>query len=268
MKPSKNAEFPVYENNVSPLEANISFVAGSYFMYKAFKKGSLSRAALGGYLMLRGATGYCPGYQFFGKTKVIENHNINVRTSVIVEKPRHEVYSFWRNLDNLQLFMDHIEEVHTVDNTTSGWRAKIPGNIASVHWISEIVDDQKNERIGWRSLPGSDIMNAGNVHFEDVGSNATKINAIITYEPAGGTAGETLGKLFNPVFEKIVRDDIINFKEYIENLETEEGQDDEMAKKKSTEKPTPVAHVEPRMKKVGGREEVGEIKVITRNTGE
>lgn len=213
---STNNTFPIIENNVGTLERVISLAAGSYFLYKAFKQKSLIKAGLGGYLMYRGASGYCPTAQLFGRSHKLKNHNINSRVSVIVNKPRHEVYEFWRKLENLPLFMQHLEEVKTLDDKTSAWKAAAPGKLPGLVWITEIVADEKNERIGWQSIEGSDVFTAGNVHFKDAGEFGTEINAVISYRPAYGKVGEMIAEALNPALEDLIAEDIKRLKDYME----------------------------------------------------
>lgn len=59
-------------------------------------------------------------------------------------------------------------------------------------------------------------MNSGNVTFTEKGTGQTELHAVISYEAPGGIIGEKVGKLLNPIFEKMVRSDIENFKSYIE----------------------------------------------------
>ncbi|HET8886101.1 MAG TPA: SRPBCC family protein [Salinimicrobium sp.] len=217
MHSSTKNNFPVVEKNLSSGERLVSVAAGSYLMYRAFKKSSYLNGILASFLLARGSTGYCAAAQFFGKSKVLKNQNVNSKISIIVNKPRHEVYEFWRNLENLPLFMKHLEEVKSLDDKTSIWKASTMGNLPEVMWISEIVEDEKNERIGWRSLEGSDISNVGNVHFTDIGKSVTEVSAVISYQPSYGKAGELVARMLNPAVESMVLEDIKRFKEYMES---------------------------------------------------
>ena len=44
--------------------------------------------------------------------------------SITVRRPRDEVFSFWRNLENLPRFMHHLVQVQAVDNVRSHWVVK------------------------------------------------------------------------------------------------------------------------------------------------
>ena len=204
--------------NVGKRERIISGLAGSVLVISSFSKGvDVIKLLSGGYLLFRGITGFCPAYKGISKnTAEMRSDNINIKTSIIVNKPRAEVYAFWRKLDNLPLFMEHLEQVKVEDDKYSEWTAEIPGGIGTVTWKSEIVKDEVNERIGWRSIEGSDIFNAGNVHFKDAKNFGTEVHVAISYRLTGGTPVKALGRLVNPVFEKIIREDVESFKNYFE----------------------------------------------------
>jgi uncharacterized membrane protein len=179
---------------------------------------SIVKMAVGGMLLYRGASGHCPVYSSIGKTKgVTHTPAINIRTSLIVNKPKDEVYSFWRKLENLPLFMKHLASVTEIDTKHSHWEAVIPGNIGRIKWNAEIVKEEPGYLIGWQSIPNSMINNAGRVTFHDAANGqGTELEVVISYHPPAGELGAGLAKALNGVFEKIIRQDVMNFKEYIE----------------------------------------------------
>ena len=204
--------------NVSPAERGASLLAGTYLLYDGLGKHKKSglEALLAGYLLYRGVSGNCLIYNAIGKTKP-DNHsrNVNIQINMVVNKPKEEVYSFWRNLENLPLFMEHLESVESLNDSISVWEAKLPGNIGTIRWKSEIVKERPNELLGWQSLPGSSIENAGKVEFIDLG-DATRLHVVISYHAPGGIPGEGAARLLNPVFEDMVEEDVRNFKWFIE----------------------------------------------------
>lgn len=179
---------------------------------------SLIKAAIGGYLLYRGASGHCALYESLGKTKgVSHTPAINMRTSLIVNKPKDEVYAFWRKLENLPLFMKHLAAVTEIDAKHSHWEAVIPGNIGKIKWNAEIVKEEAGHLIGWQSIPNSMINNAGKVMFnEALGGQGTELEVVISYHPPAGELGAGIAKVLTPVFEKMIKQDVINFKDYIE----------------------------------------------------
>lgn len=210
--------------NVSDTERLVSVGLGAFLLSSGLSnltrkpvKGLL-RTMVGGFLLYRGASGNCPVYGSMGKTHGIKHSPaINIRTGLIVNKPKDEVYAFWRKLENLPLFMKHLSMVTEIDSKHSHWEAVIPGNVARVKWNAEIVKEEPGYLIGWQSIPNSMINNAGKVTFsEALGGEGTEVEVVISYHPPAGEIGASVAKAFNPVFEKVIRQDIMNFKEYIE----------------------------------------------------
>lgn len=216
----------LYENttviNVSKSGRIVSAAAGTSLMYiglagitKSPVK-SLGRMLVGGYLLYRGLSGNCP------VSAVIENNirpkharAVNIRTTFSVNRPPSEVYAFWRQLDNLPMFMAHLANVEVQDERNSHWTVKIAGDM-TLEWDAEIVDDKENEFIGWRSLEGASVMNAGKVTFKELPDGGTELHVVISYRPPAGFAGEGIARILNPAFERLVRNDVRNFKKHIE----------------------------------------------------
>lgn len=181
---------------------------------------SLLKLGAGGYLLNRGVTGHCELYSQIGKIST-DPININIKSSFTVNKPREVVYAFWRKLDNLPLFMNHLESVDVLDNERSHWVLKLPTGVANVSWDAEIVVDAPDELIGWSSLPGSIIDNAGKIRFRDTANGGTLVDLVISYQPPAGGFGASLAHVLNPVFKNMVNNDVQNFKQYMDLEELE-----------------------------------------------
>lgn len=215
--------FPNYEENLGTPGRVASVMIGSFLVFNALQTRSsiIMKVLTGGTLIARGLSGYCPATQAYQNVqKGVKAENVNIRTKVYVDRPREEVYMFWRKLENLPLFMDHLKSVRKLDEKHSEWVANIPGNVGEIKWKSTIVKDIANEHIGWQSVEDSTIENAGNVKFMDAGSKGTEVSVVISYHAPGGIVGESLGKMLNPVFEKMIKTDVERFKEYMEDRVT------------------------------------------------
>ncbi|MEJ7679392.1 MAG: YgaP-like transmembrane domain [Segetibacter sp.] len=207
--------------NVGKVERVASIAVGSALLFKGLqneeKKSGIAMAIAGGYLIFRGATGYCPAYTVAGKKKLPDTvKNINIMTKLTVNSPRQEVYDFWRKLSNLPLFMEHLDRVEVIDDKRSHWVAKVPGGLGKIEWDAEIVKEIDGELLGWNSLPHASINNAGKVEFRDADEHGTEITVLITYRAPFGDVGEGIASLLNPTFKKIITKDVKNFKRYIE----------------------------------------------------
>ncbi|RZJ51433.1 MAG: DUF2892 domain-containing protein [Flavobacterium sp.] len=213
-------KLPKIKNNVSSLERILMIASGSYLLYKGLseQQKSIPKITSAGAMLARGITGYCPVYDAIDHIKNDKAQNVNIRVKSMINRPVEEVYAFWRNLENLPKFMNHLQSVKTVNSTLSDWTAKGPAGIGSLSWTSEIVKEEENKILSWQSLPNASIKNVGKVLFNRYG-NQTEIDAIISYHAPLGIAGEAAAKLLNPFFEKMVNDDISNLKSYLESVQ-------------------------------------------------
>lgn len=220
---NKKSIIPGLRVNVGKTERILMIAAGTYLLYRALKKQhsntkKVSETITAGTMLFRGVSGYCPAYAYMNKSKsgiVSGTGNASVSTSLTVNKPVEDVYNAWRKLENLPLFMKHLDSVMVIDETTSQWKAKVPGGLATVDWTAKIIMDEPNELLSWHSEPGSTVSNAGKVKFKDNG-DSTDIEVTISYEAPLGEAGKVAAELFSPVFEAMLKTDIAGFKKYIE----------------------------------------------------
>jgi uncharacterized membrane protein len=139
-----------------------------------------------------------------------------VRESVVLELPIADVYRFWRRLDNLPRFMAHLETV-TEDATAgrSHWVAAGPGGLR-VEWDAEIINEVENKTLGWRSLPGSDVVTAGSVNFDPLDDGRrTRLTVHLQYAPPAGRAGAFVASLFGRAPEQTIRQDLQRLKDLL-----------------------------------------------------
>ena len=215
--------------NVGPTERYVSAGAGALLTVVGLRSGGLGGlllAAFGGALIYRGITGYSLVNNAIGRDtseEKTETDVLEISESVTVNKPREEVYQFWRQLENLPQFMQHLESVTQQDDRRSHWVAKVnTGNqvmnlLPAVAWDAEILEEEKNSRLVWRSVPGATVDNSGEVWFMDApGNQGTEVHAIIKYRAPEGVVGEAVMKLFNPTFRQMVKADILRFKQLLE----------------------------------------------------
>lgn len=151
---------------------------------------------------------------------------IEVRRATTIARSPREVYDFWRHIENLPRFMDHLKSVTTTGDKTSHWVAKAPLG-QSVEWDAEITQDRPGEIIAWQSLPGAQIENSGEVRFQQApGDRGTVVHVALQYNPPGGPVGAALAKVFGEEPDQQVREDVRRLKRLLETGEipTTEGQ--------------------------------------------
>jgi len=116
--------------------------------------------------------------------------------AVTIKKPRHELYAFWRDFQNLEAFMENIERIQPTGEDRAVWTIKAPAG-QTVDVETRIVEDRRDELIAWRSVDGSEIDTEGRVRFRDAGKRGTIVEAIVAYKPPGGEVGKVIAKLFH-----------------------------------------------------------------------
>jgi uncharacterized membrane protein len=142
-----------------------------------------------------------------------------VHKSLIINKSPEEVYRFWRNFEQLPRFMNHLESVRNLGGNRWHWVAKGPAG-TKVEWDAEITEDKPNEIIGWRSLDGSDVHNAGSVRFSRApGNRGTILRVHLRYNPPAGKAGAMAAKILGEAPEKQIAVDLLRLKQLIETGE-------------------------------------------------
>ncbi len=228
--PITNTATPRHQQskNVSQPERLASVLGGAALAIYGLQKnswGGVALAVAGGALAYRGATGHCPAYQALGVSTNLRGKGRNasipyelgvrVDATTTIDKPRERLYHFWRNLENLPRFMAHLESVKEIDNKHSHWVAKAPAG-RSVQWKAEIINEVENDLIAWRSLPGSDVDNAGSVQFKSTPNGETVVQIALQYNPPGGAVGAMVAKLFGEEPSQQIAEDLRRFKALME----------------------------------------------------
>jgi len=144
------------------------------------------------------------------------SRGIHAQGSCIINRPPEQVYTFWRNFENLPRFMRHVESVSDLGDGRSHWKVKGPAGM-EVEWDATLVADVPNEVITWRSLENADVDHAGAVRFERAtGDRGTIVRVNIEYNPVGGVLGAAVAKLFGEEPEQQLDDDLRRFKQVLE----------------------------------------------------
>jgi uncharacterized membrane protein len=58
--------------------------------------------------------------------------------TVTINRPRNEIYAFWRDFSNLAMVMENVERIDTVDARRSRWVVKAPAG-ETVEWDSVVT---------------------------------------------------------------------------------------------------------------------------------
>ncbi len=212
------------EINAADVEHMAALVTGGLLVVSGMRRkgilGSLFKYA-GLALLYRGQKGYRRLYDALGIALCeaptgVGRQNFRAESSIVVERPREEMYRIWRNLQNLPVFMDHLISVHEIDDERSLWVARAPGGMV-VKWDARIINDLENELIAWETLEGSGVDHVGSVHFEDgPKKGTTKLRIVLRYDPPADSLGAWIAKLFHNDPQSQIDKDLLRFKAIME----------------------------------------------------
>jgi uncharacterized membrane protein len=215
--------------NVGRIERWVSGLAGLALVGYGLRRRRLRGVVLplGANLVVRGITGRCPVNRALGRNSALvegrtsplaslrRGEGTRVEQSVVINRPREDLFRFWRNFGNLPRFMDNLESVTLRDDRRSHWVAKGPAG-TRVEWDAEIHNEIEHELIAWRSLPGSEVDHAGSVHFTSLADKATEVRVILRYSPPAGKLGSAAAKLAGEDPARQVADDLRRFRQVME----------------------------------------------------
>lgn len=141
---------------------------------------------------------------------------VKIERSIAINRPPQEIYSFWRRLENLPRFLQHVQSVTETGNGTSHWVVKASPD-QTLKWDVRIIEDKPGQMISWQSLEGADVHNAGSVWFiPAAGDGGTLVKVSMKYAPTGGKIGATAAKMFGDTAEKEMAEDLFHLKRLLE----------------------------------------------------
>ncbi len=112
--------------------------------------------------------------------------------AVTILKTQEEVFKFYRNFQNLALFMKDLKQVQVMSDKKSHWVVELEKGL-SAEWDAEITAERANEMIAWRSLDGSEVETSGTIWFRPApAGKGTVVSLLLDYKIPGGKLTEWL----------------------------------------------------------------------------
>jgi uncharacterized membrane protein/osmotically-inducible protein OsmY len=140
---------------------------------------------------------------------------IDIQKIIHIAAPVEEVFAFWSNYENFPRFMRNVREVRDLGNDRSRWVVAGPAG-APIEWDAEITSYVQNQRLGWRTLPGSPIQHAGIVLFERNPDGTTRLNVRMSYNPVAGALGHAVASLLGSDPKSEMDEELLRMKTMIE----------------------------------------------------
>ena len=101
-----------------------------------------------------------------------------VEGSIEIAAPVEIVYGYWETLENLPDFMANVEEVTPTGPDTTRWRVKGPLG-RTLEWEARTTLKEPNSSIGWTTIAGAEVDNAGVVRFREAAPGVTLVEVIL-----------------------------------------------------------------------------------------
>lgn len=215
--------------NVSTTERVATGIGGALLGLYGLGRGGLGGvlgALAGGALLARATTGHCPMYARLGASE--SEHRLAQqrgwdsavvqRETIIINRPREQLYAFWREQSNLATAMSHVERVDVLDTKRTHWVVTLPMG-KQLEWNATITEERPNERIAWRSEADSELQNSGWVEFRDVAGGGTEVKVELAFEPPAGELGRSLLKLWPNSPAALLKNDLRELKARFERGE-------------------------------------------------
>ena len=142
-----------------------------------------------------------------------------VGRTVMINKPKDEIYRAWRDFTRFPTFMENVESVEDLGGGRSKWTIKAPLG-SSVELVTRVTEDSPGQAIAWKSEPESEIETEGRVEFFDVApGRGTGVRLTFRYDPPGGLPGRAIAKVLQREPNVQARRDLRRFKMLIETGE-------------------------------------------------
>jgi uncharacterized membrane protein len=151
-----------------------------------------------------------------------EPHTHEFVASVVIARPRHELYAFWRDFTNAPKFMARVAAVTEVDSLSSMWTVRdAAGNTAQ--WEMLVTDEEPDRLIAWSTSGNSPVSYSGRVEFQDAaGDGGTEVTAMVRHEQHSGLVETLIEAVAGPPAEHDPplqsRGDLDRFKAVMEGL--------------------------------------------------
>lgn len=139
-----------------------------------------------------------------------------IEKSIDVDVPVRTAYNQWTQFESFPEFMDGVERVAQLDDTTLEWTVTVGGS--ERQFTADVTEQHPDERVAWTARGES--RQAGVVTFHRIDDNRTRVMLQMDMEPSDWV--ERAGAALN-LIDRRVEGDLERFKQFIESRGSETG---------------------------------------------
>ncbi len=133
-----------------------------------------------------------------------------IEKSIEVDVPVRQVYNQWTQFEDFPQFMEGVERIEQLNDTTLRWHVSIAG--VDREFEAHIEEQEPDRRVAWRAT--GDEEHAGLVTFEPISGDRTRVNVEFSWEPARWT--DKVADALNLIDQR-TEGDLERFKSFIED---------------------------------------------------
>jgi uncharacterized membrane protein len=142
------------------------------------------------------------------------DQTIDFEKTVHIDASPDEVYEQFANYENFPRFMSHVAEVRDLGRRRSHWIVKGPGG-SRFEWNSVLTEQNRPNRLAWRSEPGAEVPNSGSIQFERH-RGGTLVTVRMAYSPPAGALGHAFALLLGADPKSQMDEDLARMRAFIE----------------------------------------------------
>ena len=122
------------------------------------------------------------------------NRAVDMRMTLVVERPVAEVFEFCRDFANFPEIVDVLLSVEDFQDGRSHWAVRSPTGQA-IEWDAIVTKYVPNSVIAWESVPGSIVQATGLMRFSPLSATETRLDLTLTYLPRSTNLSEAFAAL-------------------------------------------------------------------------
>ncbi len=145
-----------------------------------------------------------PGIMRWLRRTGTKRRSVDLRMTVVVERPIHDVYEFCRDFENFPKIVDVLLEVQDSQDGRSHWAVRSP-NGEGIEWDATVTKYVPNSVIAWESVPESPVHAGGLMRFAPLSRNETRVDISLTYRPGRTGLSDAIRSLVAPSNSKRLR---------------------------------------------------------------
>jgi uncharacterized membrane protein len=132
---------------------------------------------------------------------------VDLRMTVIVERPIADVFRFCRDFANFPQILDVLESVEDTEDGRSHWVVRAPGG-ERIEWDARVTKYVPNSVVGWESVPESPVRASGLMRFAPLDESNTRVDVTLSYRPLHTPLRDAVHALIAPANTPRIRESL------------------------------------------------------------